>query len=159
MPTSTYNLIASNVLSSSVSSVTFSSIPATYRDLILVIDGIFTTANYPAFRFNGDAGSNYPAVTMRGTGSAASSTTFTENKGGFTLDAGTKIYGIAHIFDYAQTDKHKTFLSRGSSPSVETMAYCGRWANTAAITSIEIFRTLTGNYNAGSTFYLYGIAG
>lgn len=68
-----------------------------------------------------------------------------------------------NIMDYSATDKHKTTLIRngkqgGSNDGVEAIA--GRWANTAAITSLEIFSITGGGitFSAGSTFALYGIA-
>jgi hypothetical protein len=45
MPTPTYDLIESTALGSSASSITFSSIPSTYRDLVLVIDVIGTDSS------------------------------------------------------------------------------------------------------------------
>jgi len=58
---STYTPIATNTLASVSTGVTFSSIPSTYTDLVLVInyrlDGTGTGAA-GALRFNSDSGSN-----------------------------------------------------------------------------------------------------
>ncbi len=73
MATPTYHLIDSTVLSSSASSVTFSSISQDYRDLILVATGTTSTATYRAVQLNGDTGSNYSYVNAAGDGSATNS--------------------------------------------------------------------------------------
>jgi hypothetical protein len=146
MPTPTYTLIDSVTLGSSASSVTFSSIDQTYGDLVLS-----TQANTSVLlRVNGDSGANYSFVYMYGssggTGSAAST-------GGTLANIGTN--GLAEINDYSATDKHKTIISRYNlSTFVEARAT--RWESTAAITSLLLY---TGSsFNAGSTFFLYGIA-
>lgn len=60
---STYTLISSSVLTVTTQSVTFSSIPQTYTDLVLRMSYRITAAglfgNNPAIRFNADATSNY----------------------------------------------------------------------------------------------------
>ena len=160
--TPTYDLIASNVLTSSASSVTFSSIPATYRDLVLVVEYLSATAgNAEArLRFNSDTGSNYSTVVMTGDGSTASSGTYslTEIYGSNATTTDRRI-NIYQIMDYSATDKHKTVLIRsnrasGSGPTVEALA--GRWANTAAINSITV-RAKDADFASAATFYLYGI--
>jgi hypothetical protein len=65
MPTPTYTPLATVTLGSSASSVTFSSIPGTYRDLILIFDGTGsgTTGNL-RMTFNGSTLSNFTDVRM-----------------------------------------------------------------------------------------------
>jgi len=76
MPTPTYTPLATVTLGSTAASVTFSSIPATYRDLILIITAQRTGSPVNVgMRFNGDSGSNYSSVFMTGTGSSAISGT------------------------------------------------------------------------------------
>ena len=148
MPTPTYDLIASNVLSSSASSVTFNSIPATYRDLVLVTSGL--NGGFFA-RLNGDTGANYSRVYMRGNGSSALSGAGSEN---FVRVNGWAT--IFHFLDYSATDKHKPILIRSDTYYSLTQADAQRWANTAAINSIEL-NANGGDFPSGSTFYLYGI--
>lgn len=162
MPTPTYDLIASNVLTSSASSVTFSSIPATYRDLIVVYDiranSGFTT---PAFRVNSDSGNNYNDVWMSGNGSAASSgansnISFIAPSQMSSPDTERQMV-ITHFMDYSATDKHKTVLARANRAGGWVFASAFRWANTSAINSITVFELGSANFASGSTFYLYGI--
>ena len=160
MPTPTYTALANITLGSSASSVSFSSIPASFRDLVVVFAGTRTGNNNVNVRFNGDTGSNYTYVgasTYLDTSdsSGTTSTQIISTLGG--LQTGTQLNVIFQFLDYSATDKHKQTLSRFSQTGSETVMMAGRWANTAAITSIQVF---TGNndFGSGSTFALYGIA-
>ena len=72
---STYTPIASVTLSAATSSVTFSGIPQTYTDLVVVINaGNSGGTGYGiALQCNNDTGSNYSFTQLYGTGSAATS--------------------------------------------------------------------------------------
>jgi len=156
MPTPTYTALANVTLGSSASSVTFSSIPATYRDLIFVFSGVVSAGGGEVVRitFNGDGNSaNYSAVFANGDGSTTSSGT---NARRFGLMYASRSQTVASFMDYSATDKHKTYLSRtgGASNALEMIA--GRWANTAAITSFQVFPDANG-FASGSTLSLYGV--
>jgi hypothetical protein len=163
MPTATYTPLATVTLGSAASSVTFSSIPATYRDLILISSVRLTTggaAGSLVFRANGDTGNNYSWVYMEGNGSlTASASNSSANLGvvGQAESSSTSAFGvgIAQFMDYAATNKHKTVLARADAPSLQTQAWVSRWANTAAINSLLIFSSQS--MVAGSTFSLYGV--
>ena len=166
---SSYIPIASQTLGSSASSVTFSSIPTTLngktlRDLVLIATPIGTVNQFEALTFNGDTGANYNLVWMSGNGSTAASSggsgynNIINDQG---WDSVRTTYGtqfVYNIFDYSQTNKHKSVLLRTNRADFRTVATAARWANTAAITSIT-FVQVSGNLAAGSTFSLYGIEG
>lgn len=153
MPTPTYDLIASNVLGSSASSVTFSAIPATYRDLIVVINAIAPGGAILA-RYNSDTGSNYNFVRMFADGSSAYSNAYTnQNSNDIGIGGANGNVSILQIMDYSATDKHKSSLSRSNDPSY-VWAHAHRWANTSAITAVQIYGS---TFSTGSSFYLYGI--
>jgi hypothetical protein len=162
MPTPTYTPLATVTLGSAASSVTFSSIPATYRDLVLVESFQHTTTGSQSLMKFGDTSTNYSMVTMRGNGSAANSATFSgdgnigTSPGNTNNTANVQLTCVRHIMDYSATDKHKTILQRFSDTSQHTIAVAGRWANTSTITTIGL-SNLSGNYAAGSSFALYGI--
>jgi hypothetical protein len=161
MPTPTYTALATRTLTGTASSVVFSTIPATYRDLILVCSGTSsnTAINSIFVRFNSDAGSNYPFVQMYGTAAGAGSNTSTTTGAiaGLTISSSVNT-NITQIMDYSATDKHKTTLSRQNSMGDSYVrASASRWTNTAAITSITCFIDTGANFNSGSTFSLYGI--
>jgi hypothetical protein len=167
MATPTYELIESVTLATAASSVTFSSITQSYRDLVLVAAVANTTSNSDvAIQFNGDSGtSNYSYVAATGTGSAIRKNAATQLSIPLTYYCQcTTTLGewssIAQICDYSANDKHKTALIR-SNTTVGTGGAnmtSARWANTSAITSLNVISNLY-SFAVGSTFNLYGIAG
>ena len=157
MPTPTYTPLATVTLGSTATSVSFSNIPATYRDLILVFDGTLNGNEGLGIRFN-DATTNYTDVAMTGNGSSASSGTNSSSSSiniAYIVVAGRN-NAIVQIMDYQATDKHKTLLARSNSGQVQ--AYAGRWASTNAITKVTFLQVGFATISAGSTFSLYGIA-
>jgi len=158
MPTQTYRPLATVTLGSSASSVTFSNIPATYRDLILVSNGKSGTGTEVSLllRPNNDSG-NGSRVLMQGDGSSTLSIADSAGIfGGFLpSSSSSNAVDIVNIMDYSATDKHKTILRRGDAPAF-TSAHAFRWASTSAITNIVLIVT-TQSIGAGSTFSLYGV--
>jgi hypothetical protein len=165
MATPTYTLIDSEVLASSAASVEFTSIPADYRDLVLVIEAVddaTTTTPNCFLYFNDDETDNYLRVTMSGNGSSASSSTVSGGDPGLNLEQSTssangKFFIVTQIFDYSATDKHKTLLSRANGATTRVSALAARWPNTSAINKITLDAFSTRAFAIGSTFYLYGI--
>lgn len=161
MPTPTYTALATVTLSSSAATVTFGSIPATYRDLVMILNSkVLTGTPFPRARVNGDSANNYVRVSMVGNGSAATSTTSTSNvialSGDASAAANFNYNTITNFMDYSATDKHKTVVSRGNNVDVATAISVSRWTNTSAITSIEVSLS-SSSFDVGSTFNLYGI--
>jgi hypothetical protein len=157
---STYEPIATNTLSSGVTNLTFSSIPSTYTDLILICNGN-TAANANNYlQFNGDNGSNYSATRLSGDGTAASSAR-SRNATQILLDGfgywttGYSANKVIHIMNYANTTTNKTVLTRANNAAIGTDGIVGLWRSTAAITSIRFNSDST--LQAGSTFTLYGV--
>ena len=160
MPTSTYIPLANLTLTGSASTVTFSSISQSYRDLRLVVQTTCSTGvQIVGMRFNSDTGANYSRVYMEGNGSATASASATESQIYFdpspdgATTANNWYLGMADIMDYSVTNKHKTVLARASIPSGSVAATAGRWANTSAITTVTVVAGLQ-NFAAGSTFAL-----
>lgn len=160
----TYTPIASITLGADATSVTFTSIPQTYTDLVLVSQTANTggAANSLAFRFNSDTGTNYSFTRMYGNGSAAASDRESNiNYMGLGIVGNSAITSagtfINNIMNYANTTTNKTVISRSSdTASTYVSEYVSLWRSTAAITSITVL--LSGNsLRSGSTFNLYGI--
>lgn len=155
--------LATTTLGSVTTSVTFSSLPAGYRDYRLIITTkLFQTNAYLGLRFNGDSATNYSYVQMGGSGTAASSSALGPGDGItaiYVYPAGPTdaTNAIVDIMDASATDKHKTVLARSNDASLNVTALAGRWANTAAVTSININTTNGNQWGVGSTFSLYGI--
>lgn len=160
----TMKLIAKNVLGSTTASVTLSSIPQTgYTDLLLAVSAR-NNGNQGNLRlaFNG-ATTNLSSRYVLGSGTAASS-----NSVAYILCVGVawgattaNTFGnlTAYIPNYTGST-HKSVSIEGTTENNATESYiaaaAGLWADTSAISSIEM--TLNnGSFVAGSSFYLYGI--
>jgi hypothetical protein len=152
---STYEPIATQTLGSATSTITFSSIPSTYTDLVLVIDGTMATAGGNQIRVNGDTATNYSTTVLYGDGSAAYSFGVNNNNNAASLYMNTaQSNALIHFMNYSNTTTYKTILSRSNSNEFVS-ARVALWRSTAAINSITILSA--NNYNTGSTFTLYGI--
>lgn len=158
----TYEPLATQTLSSSAASVTFSSISGAYTDLVIIASAQGTVGgNGMTMRLNGDTGSNYSNTFLRGNGSAASSARVANDSqwavsnfsGIPTASFGTYIF---NIFNYSNTTTNKTGLMRGNSAADGVDAIVNSWRSNAAVSSILI-GTTGGNYATGSTFTLYAI--
>ena len=158
----TYEPIATTTLGSATNTVTFSSIPSTYTDLVLILNGGGSNpANFQT-QVNGDTGSNYSTTTIYGTGSTAASGRYTNLNQMYNAGVVAAIpttlsaMSIANFMNYSNTTTYKTVLSRYSDSSNETTTNVSLWRNTAAINTIRIF-SFSASYLVGTTFTLYGI--
>ena len=157
----TYEPIATTtVAGSSTASVTFSSISGSFTDIVFVcdIDGSDGSAS-TRIRFNGDSGSNYSQTDLRGDGSSGTSTR-TSSAAQISLGGGTatnQTNVIGSINNYSNATTFKTTILRFNNPAEVVGARVALFRSTSAITSIEFFVS-AGNWVAGSTFTLYGIA-
>lgn len=164
------------VTSGSAGSVTFSNIPATYRDLRIVVTGraIHASTNSESIgvQFNGDTGSNYvdhyvdfqatsattPAVntsnTLNQIGYLPGSTSPANTVGMIQFDmgnyAGTSFYKVGSSTERMWYDTSSVFATlRGHT-----------WKSTSAISSIKVFTTDgSTNFVDGAIVTLYGIGG
>jgi hypothetical protein len=110
---------------------------------------------------NEDSPFAYNYITMRTSGSAATSSS-TTSAGKFQVDVAgitntQRIVSTIQLFDYAQTDKHKSLLWRFDNANSEAVATAGRWAQTTAVSSIQL-RAGSSTWAAGSSFALYGVS-
>lgn len=155
--------LASITLQSSATDITFSGIPNTYRDLILISEMKTASSTSSVYlRFNGIS-ANYSTVLMRGNGSD----TVSSDAGGVTdrlfaaystePTTSTATNSIVQIMDYSATNKHKTILQRSNNAADATEALAGRYASTGAITSVTVGMDSSLSFAAGSTFSLYGV--
>jgi hypothetical protein len=159
MPTPTYQPLATVTLGSSAASVTFSSIPATYRDLILVLAPTSTVQTEVFLELNGDTNNaSYPRV--RATGSGSSTFSGAENNRKITFFADviptTPSTHIVQFLDANATDKHKTYLTRSSRAGAGVDMLAHRFTSTSVISSMKLV-TESGSFATGSMFSLYGI--
>jgi hypothetical protein len=171
--TSDYESISTvTVGSGGQTSITFTSIPNTYKHLeIRGVAQVGTGSGSDRMRVtvNGDTGSNYYQHQIYGTGSAAAASSQGLSTsmllGAIPGSSSTNIFGasVFEILDYASTSKYKTFkvLSGSDQNDTNGLIYLqsGVWNSTSAITSITLGYNGSTNFNQYSTFALYGIKG
>lgn len=159
----TYEPIATNTLTSAVTSVTFSSITDTYTDLVLVIYGqmsasgntVYSTVNGEAanYRINYLGGNTTSPTSGRGT-----DVTFGYGLGGWANGYSSSRWTIvAHYLNYSNTNVHKTILSNWADASAGNEWFANTYPSTTKISSIEIKNNGSQNFNVGTRFTLYGI--
>ena len=153
----TYTPIATQTLSTATATVTFSSIPATYTDLVIVCSlGAASAGQDFKLQFNGDTATNYSTTIFRGSSTRSSNASFIYlDYTGATQNVVQSQYNI-NINNYSNTTTYKTVLTRFSDATNNAEANVGLWRSTAAINSIALAMT-SGNLIVGSTFTLYGI--
>ena len=158
----TYEPIATTTVGTATNTITFSSIPGTYTDLVLVFVGTGTSVNQEGLyvQFNSDTTSNYSQTYLRGTGSVISSPRQSNVTKIFlcsnTTDSGMN-NAIMHIMNYANTTTNKTTLLRSNDPSARLEAVVGLWRKTPeAINTITITPD-SGTIDTGCIFSIYGI--
>ena len=174
----TYTFIASNVLTTTAASVTFSSIPATYTDLVLRFSARSNAATVTDalgdIRINSDTTSLYSNTTVYGDGvSAASNRTTSGTKiECFTVSAAgatSNTFGSVELYlpNYTSTSQNKALGANSAAESNATTATAWYWNGATAglyresanaISSVEIaLRSSGSSFVSGSSFYLYGI--
>jgi hypothetical protein len=170
IPIGTPVLLSEEVLGSPAATVTFSSIPGTYRNLIITgqarCSGAVTDTGIQA-QFNADTGANYSWQYMTATNatqangqavntasaviavlSCASSPA--NYPGTFTID----IPNYSATTFYKSSVSHSGLLVGALSGNTRDAQVSFWWANTAAITQI-LLTSGSGNFVTGSTFDLY----
>ena len=162
----TYTPIASTTLTTAAASYTFSSIPTTYTDLVLVINSAIVTTGYTIRMQVGnssvDTGTNYSTTALYGTGTAAGSnresnqTNASINWNGYPTTTSGASITIVNLLNYSNTSTNKIFLTRANNAATGTDAIVSLWRSTSAINVIKIF-PISDNFAAGTTLTLYGI--
>ena len=152
---------------SAVSTVTFNSIPGTYKHLIMRFNLICTSsgANFQT-QFNGDSSSaDYVSHRLYGNGSTTNAGGYSAGVFGYVLQFNNgavvtyPTIGIIDVMDYANTNKNKTVKSlMGANQNTSTgniQLNSGLWLSTAAINSLT-FAVSSGTYTG--TISLYGVS-
>ena len=159
--TATYEKIATTTLGSAQSTVNFTSITASYTDLIFIWSYKQDTDSTVYMRFNGDTNANYSTTGLFGDGSTTSSQRLSNNSNGIwfrseLISSSNFNSAIYQFNNYSNTNIFKTVLSRANNAGEMVGATVGLWRSTSAISSIEVWQGGTG-FSSGSTFTLYGI--
>ena len=159
----TFELIANNILASSASSVTFSSIPSTFTDLVIKSSTRVDVNDAGIIlSFNGST-SNRTVRGLYGDGSATASYSGTLPLAGVSnytaFTANTFSNNDLYIPNYLSAS-FKSSSMDGVSENNGTGALdfftANLWSDTAAITSITL-TAASGSFVQHSSFYLYGV--
>lgn len=158
----TYEKIATTTLGSAAASITLSSIPATYTDLVFIFTTVTSVDSSELhLRFNSDTATNYSVTTLYGDGASATSGSGTNNNKitfGYPSSSTVPVMGKINVFSYAGST-YKTCLTEGAfdeNGSGRVMNAVGMWRSTSAITSITLLPG-SGNLNTGTIASVYGI--
>ena len=157
-----FQLISTQLLSGSAASVTFSSIPSTFRHIQLRSTAAGNASNNANLTMNGVT-SGYAYHYLLGNGGSVSSSAITSaasiQLSGFNVAESPSFSGsIIDILDYSQTTKNKTvraFIGVSSPFTNNVNLTSGSSFTTAAVTSLTI-AAASGSLLTGSRFSLYG---
>lgn len=174
--TNSYESIATVLVGSGgTGSISFSSIPSTFKHLQIraiarELDGGQTNASQQiVIRLNSDSGSNYAIHRLVGDGSGAGADGYSSQ----TNMAATGIPGnsttasvfgasIIDILDYQNTNKNKTMRTLTGTDLNGSGAIwfsSGLWQSTSAVNAITLTALSSRNFAQYSHFALYGIKG
>ena len=178
---STYTLISSQVLGSGALTVTFTSIPQTYTDLILRVSARTSSTQNGAFvYFNNNSTSGlYSTTGLFNSSATAGGSTRESGRSdwfssanyfslpGSSNTANTFSESDLYIANYSSATLSKTSSSFNAQESnvaytngvTQINAIAGLYRSSSAITRIDITcQGSTGTFVTGSSFYLYGIS-
>jgi hypothetical protein len=172
-PLNSYESIATVLVGSGgSSSISFSSIPSTFKHLQLraIMRGTTAAAQVQVdYRFNGNSSNVYTYHHIQGNGSSASAVGVAASNTGnlqraTAANAAANIFGtmIVDILDYANTSKNKTVRALGgedqNGSGLGIFFVSNAFLSTDAINSILLYPN-SGNWAQYSQFALYGIKG
>jgi len=164
----TYQAIATvEVGSGGAADITFSSIPATYTDLVLLLsirtDRSGTAGDNLSLSYNGST-SSQSDVRLYADGSGAYSYTDTALYAGFATGGGAtaSTFGntMVYIPNYAGSNNKSSSsdgVAENNASGTAMNLGAELWSNTAAITSIKISSRYSATLQQYSTATLYGI--
>jgi len=173
--TNSYESIATVSVSTATSTISFTSISATYKHLQIRYLARCSRTDYTVAtmfaRFNSDSASNYAGHALYGNGSTAASYGNANQTFGYVgavvgANAAADIFagGVIDILDYANTNKYKTTRSLNgvninASSGDEVGLQSGLWQSTSAVNRIDLTLETSANFLQYSQFALYGIKG
>ena len=163
-----FESIATATGTGSSGTITFSSIPSTFKHLQLrIMCNDTNNGNYLQITANNDtSASNYVRHFLKGNGTAASAGGTASGTYASWLDSSYAGYStntmavkIVDILDYGSTTKNKTFrgfFGYDQNGAGDVIISSGLWLSTTAIDRLDVFVSGS-NFTTASTFALYGI--
>jgi hypothetical protein len=159
----TYEPIATTTGTGSSGTISFTSIPATYTDLVMVFEGAVTSGGTAGLVFtinNITTGTLYSFTRVQGDGASATSTRASSaNDGSFGyVSSSNRSMSILNVMNYSNSTTFKTTIARSNTNDASddrVGAYVTLFRDTPPITRLDIIASQ--NFTTTSTFTLYGI--
>jgi hypothetical protein len=163
----TYKLIASSTVGSGgAANIEFTSIPATYTDLLIKYSARSSNSSFGLYiTINASSPHAITSRFLEGDGSTVNNNIPGDNIAGYigrsTQTASTFSNGELYFPNYL-SGNNKSFSSDSVNETNGTSAFSALaallWSNTAAITSIKLTAPTSATFVQYSTAYLYGIS-
>ena len=177
--------LISETVASAISSLSLSSIPGTYKQLLLIYSGIRHSSNSNSFgiRFNNNSGSVYPNAGFTATGgngatvniagnspdnlgNSSPTAMFAFGKGSSNASLSTDVAGSILIDNYASSTKLKSVVVQFQYYDVADNSYSTKnsmsvFDDTTAITSIDVVQIAgagTFSNTTNTSIRLYGLS-
>jgi hypothetical protein len=141
--------------------LSFTSIPSTYKHLQIRLVSILSANESPQIFFNNDTTStNYNNHVLRGSGSSAAANYY---NAAYIYELNNSIsLGVFDILDYTDTNKNTTvrgLAGYDNNGSGSIYLQSNLWRNTAAVTRIDLTCSGVKTWNGYTQAALYGIKG
>jgi hypothetical protein len=165
MPSTYVRLASTTVGAGGSSSITFSSIPQTYTDLVVKISGRTTrsaTQEDLNISYNGST-SNFTSRFLTGTGTGVASYTGTRFYGSIPSATSTSnTFGNIEVYipNYTSANNKSTsvdYVCENNATAAESGYVASLWSDASAITSLTITGNSSGNFVQHTTATLYGV--
>ncbi len=165
----TYETIATTTLTSAASSISFTSIPATYTDLVIIGVPVAELNNtiYADWTFNGSNAADYGRWVWGQAGGSVTYDNRNGNRNRMELDVLevqnlTSYAFIINVNDYSNTTTYKNMIGitiNAGMDGTQGFNYAGgMWQSTAAVNRVDMLpNDVTKNWGSGTIVTLYGI--
>ena len=152
-----------NLHSITSTSTTISSISQSYKNLVIYVKGLNCSSVNPTFAVSPNSATNFYGGQMRGrpttTVNYINGTGLTDG-GAYSNTAGTQMFNVLTIYDYANTTNYKTctYSESYTNSSGENVGsfYSGKLASISAISSI-LLSVQAGATSISGTCQIYGV--
>lgn len=163
-PTSEFELISSTTLTSTVSSITFSSIPQTFRSLQIVGSTVASSGGQRIFvTMNGNTNGNGAVARVQGSTASATGQNITTREFGLTGTSDSPGVFTGTLTGYALSQGRKGIVGLtaradpASSSAYASMQVMHNVGQINAITSLEFTPDNSATFQSGTTIQLYGV--
>lgn len=150
--------IATFTTVSAVNTVVFSSIPGTYRDLMLVVRGsLSSSGSIISIRSGSTNIVKHSVISMLGVSTPSTHKNEAPQMYSQVTVSPVEFALETHIYDYAQTNKNKAITSQDMGGTSYAALTVGFWDSTTAMTSLTVLSYGGSTLAAGTNISLYGV--